>query len=137
MAEDHWSIRRAEQGGVSEIAQVGWQNSSAPDVAELRFLVFVVALRFFSDLRFPLFFVSHFALCCNFSATRNHYTACRNSGKMSFFAACSGQLEFSTQANLHKEVKIVFPLHTQLAEMHKCANWCRVRTGSMQCRKHP
>ena len=84
-----------------------------------------------------VFFVSHFALCCNFSATRNHYTACRNSGKMSFFAACSGQLEFSTQASLHKEVKILFPLHTQLAEMHKCANWCRVRTGSMQCKKHP
>ena len=55
MAEDHWSIRRAEQGGVSEIGQVGWQNSSAPDVAELRFLVFFVALRFFSDLHFPLF----------------------------------------------------------------------------------
>ena len=56
MAEDHWSIRRAEQGGVSEIAQVGWQNTSAPDVAELPFLVvFFVALRFFSDLRFPLF----------------------------------------------------------------------------------
>ena len=135
MAEDHWSIRRAEQGGVSEIAQVGWQNSSAPDVAELRFLGF-----FLSQCDFSLicaFFVSHFALCCNFSATRNHYTACRNSGKMSFFAACSGQLEFSTQANLHKEVKILFPLHTQLAEMHKCANWCRVRTGSMQCRKNP
>ena len=55
MAEDHWSIRRAEQGGVSEIAQVGWQHTSAPDVAELPFLVFlshcdfslICAFRFF------------------------------------------------------------------------------------------
>ena len=47
MAEDHWSIRRAEQGGVSEIAQVGWQNTSAPDVAELRFLGFFCRIAIF------------------------------------------------------------------------------------------
>ena len=56
MAEDHWSIRRAEQGGVSEIAQVGWQNTSAPDVAELRFLVVFLSHCDFSLIcAFPFF----------------------------------------------------------------------------------
>ena len=131
MAEDHWSIRRAEQGGVSEIAQVGWQNSSAPDVAELRFLVFFVALRFFSDLRFPLFFVSHFALCCNFSATRNHYTACRNSGKMSFLRLAQASLSFLLKPTCTKGEKFCFHCTHNL---QKCTNaQIGARYGQDQC----